>query len=241
MVTEFGGGEEMEADAGVEDEREDVERPVPLVDLADFRELCPAVVGLHLGDEPEEVILADGVAHPVVADDRPHPVPREDSHEVGRLEVTVLVVVLKETFIDDGLEDVLVSLVQTSDPGLDVFEERVQCPSEGGGGAHRSAEGHDGGAKPAGDGFLAEFVRPEGAFVGREVFPERLEDFSAFFPALRIREGLKGRRGEECELFVDGRHIFRVSEILGWYFIDNRQRSEGFNQVLIQILLRWDM
>ena len=206
----------MEADAGVEDEREDVERPVPLVDLADFRKLRSAVVGLHLVDEMEEVLPADGVVHPVVADDRPCGVAGEDRHEVGRLEVTVLFVVLKEMVIDDGLEDVPVNLVQTSDPGLDVLEEWFYSPSEGGGGAHRSVEGHDGSVEPAGDGLLAELLRPEGAFVGREVFPERLEDLLDLLAALYVREGLKGPGGEECELFVDGRHIVWVF----WLFLN---------------------
>lgn len=216
LVTECRGGEEMKADAGVDDEREDVERPVPLVDLADFRELCPAVVGLHLGDEPAEVLSADGVVHPIVADDRPGGVDGEDRHEVGRLEVTVLVVALKETVVDDGLEDVPVSLVQTSGPGLDVLEEALHSPSEGGGGAHRAVEGDDDMGKPSADGLPAEFLRPEGVLVGGEETSERVEDLLDLLAALCVRVLLKGRRGEECELFVDGRHfilLFYVSAV----------------------------
>ena len=208
VVTERGCGEEMEAQSGGDGEGEDVERLVPPVDFAYFHELRQAVVGLHFSDEPEEVLPADGVVHPVVVDDRPSGVGGENPHEVGRFEVTVLVVALKETVVDDGLEDVSVSLVQTSDPGLNILEEGFHCHSEGGGGAHRSAEGYDSGTEPTGDGLLAELLRPEGAFVSREVFPERLEDLLDLLAALCVRALLEGLGGEECELFVDGRHIF---------------------------------
>lgn len=194
----------MEADAGVEDEREDVECPAPLVDLTDFNKLRPAAVGLHFSDESAEVLSADGVVHPVVAKDRPGGVRGQDTFEVGRFEVTVFDVALKGTAVNDGLEDIPVSLVQPSDPGLNILEETFYSPPKGDGGSHRAAEGHDGGSAPARDGLLTEIDRPEGSLIGREIFPERLEDFSEFFPVLHIRKGLKGRRGEECELVVKG-------------------------------------
>jgi len=208
LVTERGCGEEMEADARVEDEREDVERPVPFVELADFRELRPASVGLHLGDEPAEVFPTDGVVHPVVADDRPGGVEGEDRHEVGRLEVTVLVVAFKEMVVDDGLEDVLVSLIQPSCPELDILDEGPNFVSKGRGNAHCAAEGDNNMCKPSADGLLAKLLRPEGVFVGGKETPERVEDLPNLLSCLCIVAFQKGPGGEKCELFVDGRHIF---------------------------------
>ena len=203
----------MEAQSGGDGEGEDVERPVPFVDLADFRELRPASVGFHLGNEAEEVLPADGVVHPVVADDRPGGVEGEDRSEVGRLEVTVLVVAFKETVVDDGLEDVPASIVQTSCPGLDVLDEGSHFVSKGRGNSHCAAEGDNNMCKPSADGLLAKLLRPEGAFVSREVFPERLEDLLDLLAVLCVRAFLEGLGGKKCELFVDGRHISMVLSV----------------------------